>query len=96
MIAALRKIESRGALEIAHRVKATCARVFSYANQQGIENINPAADMKDVLKPAPAGHFAAITADELPAFLDAVDRNDARLYKPTRIAFRLGLTLLRT
>lgn len=33
VIAALRKIESRGAHEIAHRVKATCARVFSYANQ---------------------------------------------------------------
>lgn len=38
MIAALPKIESRGALEIAHRIKATCARAFTYANQQGIEN----------------------------------------------------------
>jgi hypothetical protein len=36
MIAALRKIESRGAQEVAHRVKATCARVFSYAIQSGI------------------------------------------------------------
>jgi len=89
MIAALRKIEKRGAHEIAHRVKATCARVFSYANQQGIENGNPAADMKDVLKPVIAGHFAAITADELPAFLAAMDKNDARLFKPTRIALRL-------
>lgn len=89
MIAALRKIESRGAHEIAHRIKATCARVFSYSSQQGIENRNPAADMKDVLKPVKAGHFAAITADELPAFLAAMDKNDARLFKPTRIALRL-------
>lgn len=89
MIAALRKIESRGAHEIAHRIKATCARVFTYASQQGIENCNPAADMKDVLKPVKAGHFAAITADELPAFLAAMDKNDARLFKPTRIALRL-------
>jgi integrase len=89
MIAALRKIESRGAHEIAHRVKATCVRVFSYASQQGIENRNPAADMKDVLKPVRAGHFAAINADELPAFLAAMDKNDARLFKPTRIALRL-------
>lgn len=89
MIAALRKIEGRGAHEIAHRVKATCARVFTYASQQGIENRNPAADMKDVLKPVKAGHFAAITADELPAFLAAMDKNDARLFKPTRIALRL-------
>lgn len=93
MIAALRKIESRGAVEIAHRLKATCARVFSYANQQGIENRNPAADLKDVLKPAQAGHFAAITADELPAFLAAMNKNDARLFKPTRIALRLMMLL---
>jgi integrase len=89
IIAALRKIESRGAHEIAHRIKATCARVFSYASQQGIENRNPAADMKDVLRPVKAGHFAAISADELPAFLAAMEKNDARLFKPTRIALRL-------
>jgi integrase len=89
MIAALRKIEKRGAQEIAHRLKATCARIFSYASQQGIRNLNPAADLKDVLKPVQAGHFGAITADELPAFLGAMVRNDARLFMPTRIALRL-------
>jgi integrase len=93
MIAALRKIESRGAQEVAHRVKATCARIFSYANQQGIENRNPAADLTDVLKPVKAGHFAAINADELPAFLAAMNQNDARLFKPTRIALRLMLLI---
>jgi integrase len=93
IIAALRKIESRGAHEVAHRVKATCARVFSYANQQGIENRNPALDLKDVLKPVQAGHFAAITADELPTFLAAMNKNDARLFVPTRIALRLMMLL---
>ena len=93
MIATLRKIEARGAVEVAHRVKATCARIFSYANQQGIENRNPAQDLKDVLKPVQAGHFAAITADELPAFLDSMNKNDARLFKPTRIALRLMMLL---
>ena len=89
MIAALRKIEARGAHEIAHRVKANCARVFSYANQQGIANANPAADLKDVHKPVQPSHFAAITADELPAFLTAMNKNEARLFKPTRIALHL-------
>lgn len=93
MIAALRKIESRGAHEIAHRVKATCARIFSYANQQGIDNRNPALDLKDVLKPVLAGHFAAITSDELPAFLAAMKKNDARLFMPTRIVLRLMMLL---
>jgi len=93
MIAALRKIEARGAQEVAHRVKATCARIFSYANQHGIKNSNPAADMSDVLKPVQPGHFAAITTDELPAFLAAMNKNDARLFAPTRIALRLMLLL---
>jgi integrase len=97
MIAALRKIEARGAHEVAHRVKAVCARIFSYASQQGIENRNPAADMKDVLKPVQSGHFAAITTDDLPAFLAVIRENDARMYKPTRIALRLMMLLfLRT
>ena len=49
VIAALRKIEARGAQEVAHRVKATCARVFSYAMQHGITDKNPASDLKDIL-----------------------------------------------
>ncbi|WP_423028383.1 tyrosine-type recombinase/integrase [Undibacterium sp. SXout20W] len=93
MIAALRKVEERGAGEVAHRLKSTCARVFSYANQHGIENRNPAADLKDVLKPVKASHFAAISADELPAFLESINKNDTRLYAPTRIALRLMLLI---
>ena len=93
IISTLRKIEDRGAHEIAHRLKATCARIFSYANQNGIENRNPAADLKDVLKPVKPGHFAAITSDELPAFLAAMNENRARLYNPTWIAMRLMLLL---
>ncbi len=93
VIAALRKIEQRGANEIAHRVKANCARIFSYAIQHGIATRNPAADLKDVLKPVKAGHFSAISTDELPAFIDVLDRNEARLYMPTRVAIRLMLLL---
>ena len=93
MIAALRKIEARGAGETAHRVKATCVRVFSYATQLGIENRNPARDLNDVLKPVKAGHFAAISTAELPAFLDVLNRNEARLFMPTRIALRLMMLI---
>jgi len=45
--------------------------------------------MKDMLRPVKARHFAAVTADELPAFLAAMDKKDARLFKPMRIALRL-------
>lgn len=93
MITALRKIEARGAREVAHRIKTTCARVFSYANQHGIKNINPAADLKDVLKPVISSHFAAISPDELPDFIAAIKENNARLYLPTRFAIKLMMLI---
>lgn len=91
VIAALRKIEERGASEVAHRQKAVCAQIFSYAIQCGFTERNLVSDMKDVLKTVRAGHFAAIDADELPQFLTILDRNEARMFAPTRIALRLML-----
>jgi integrase len=97
LIAALRKIQKRGAIEVAHRLKAICAQIFRYAIQSGITEKNPAADMKDVLAPVPEGHFAAIGPDELPTFLKALSENEARMFKATRIAVRLMmLTFVRT
>lgn len=91
IIITLRKIEERGAAEIAHRLKAVCSKIFSYAIQCGLTDRNLVVDMKDVLKTRRASHFAAIDADELPAFLSAVERNEARMFQPTRIALRLML-----
>jgi integrase len=93
VIAALRKIEDRGAAEIAKRIKAVCSQVFSYAIQCGLAERNLVVDMKDVLKTRRASHFAAIDAEELPAFLCALERNEARMFEPTRIAMRLMLLI---
>jgi integrase len=91
MIAVLRKIEQRGASEVAHRMKAVCTQIFSYAVQCGLADRNLMVDMRDVLKTRRASHFAAIDADELPAFLGALEGQEARMFKPTRIALRLML-----
>jgi integrase len=97
LIAVLRKIEQRGAGEVAHRMKAVCAQIFSYAIQCGLADRNLVVDMRDVLKTRRGSHFAAIDADELPAFLDALERQAARMYMPTRTALRLMLLVfLRT
>jgi integrase len=93
VIAMLRKIEGRGANEIAKRMKAVCSQIFSYAIQCGLIERNLMVDMKDVLKTRRASHFAAIDADELPAFLSALERNEARMFQPTRIALRLMLLI---
>ncbi len=74
---------------MAHRLKAVCSQVFSYGIQIGRLERNIAVDMKDVLKTIRAGHFAAISTDDLPVFLDTINRNEARMLKPTLIALRL-------
>jgi integrase len=61
----------------------------------------PTGTRRQTLKTYPSryrpGHSAAINADELPAFLAAMDKNDTRLFKPTRIALRLMMLIfLRT
>lgn len=97
MLEMLRKIENRGALEIARRIGQTCGQIFRYAIATGRATRNPMPDLKDALKPVVKGHFAALEIDELPEFIRALDRNDARLYPLTRLAIRLlMLTFVRT
>jgi hypothetical protein len=72
LISVFRKIEQRGAHEIAKRNKAVCSQIFSYAIQAGIATRNPLADMKDVLQVVTPGNFPAISTDQLPAFLTAL------------------------
>jgi hypothetical protein len=57
----LRRIESRGALEVAHRVKTVCGQIFRYAVATGRADRDPTADLKGALKPHKESHLAAIT-----------------------------------
>lgn len=50
---ALRKVESRGAIETAHRLRQHAERVFRFAAAEGIKNGNPAVNVRDALKPVP-------------------------------------------
>jgi integrase len=70
----LRRIESRGALETAHRVRTICGQVFRYAIATGKCERDPAADLRDALKPYKKGHLAAITDPKaLAPLLQAID-----------------------
>jgi integrase len=93
----LRRVESRGALELSRRLKQTIGQVFRYAVATGRAERDPTQDLKDALKPMQHGHFAAIEVKELPAFMAALERNEARLFMQTRLALRLMmLTFVRT
>ena len=60
LLECLRRIESRGAIETAHRIKDACGQVFRYGIASGVCKRNPATDLKDALRPVPTKHHAAI------------------------------------
>lgn len=61
VLQALRRIEARGAIETAHRVKQACGQVFRFGIAIGACKRNPAADLLDAMTPVQTKHLAAIT-----------------------------------
>jgi integrase len=64
LLACLRRIVDRGAIETAHRTKDACSQIFRYGIATGLCTRNPASDLKDALPPTGARHLAAITDPE--------------------------------
>lgn len=74
LLHALRIIENRGAIDLAHRIRTTCVQVFDYAIATGRASRNTARDLKGALPPAQGGHHAAITDPaELGKLLKAIE-----------------------
>ena len=61
VLAALRHMEARGALESVQRVKQHIGQVFRYAIATGSAERDPTPDLKGALTRAAPSHFAAIT-----------------------------------
>lgn len=74
LLAALRKIESRGAIDTAHRAKQAAGMVFRYAIATARAERDPSADLKGALRTPVKQHFAAITKpNEVSELLRAID-----------------------
>ncbi|HIJ22756.1 MAG TPA: tyrosine-type recombinase/integrase [Gammaproteobacteria bacterium] len=61
LLATLRRIENRGAVETAHRVKGIAGQVFRYAIATGRAERDPTPDLKGALTPVTTQHHATIT-----------------------------------
>jgi integrase len=69
ILKALRKIEERGAMEIAKRMRQTVGQIMRYAIATGRADRDPAADLKGALKPSPrVRSMAALRDRDLPEF----------------------------
>ncbi|MFH1158764.1 MAG: integrase arm-type DNA-binding domain-containing protein [Pseudomonadota bacterium] len=97
LLEALRKVERRGALDIAGRLKQMCGAIFRYGIATGKCERDHAADLRNALKIHKTKHFSALDIKEIPEFLKDLERNEARLYARTRRATQLlMLTFVRT
>lgn len=61
LLAVLRRMEERGVLESAHRVRTICGQVFRYAIATGRAERDIAADLRGALASPKKKHLAAIT-----------------------------------
>lgn len=74
LLAVIRRIENRGALETAHRALANCGQVWRYAIATGRAERDLSADLRGALPPVKGEHFAAITdPTRVGALLRAID-----------------------
>ncbi|CAN5475437.1 tyrosine-type recombinase/integrase [soil metagenome] len=97
LVAMVKTISKRGALDIAKRALQTSGQVFRYAVAHGLAQRNPAADIKpsDILASRKAGNYARISAKELPELLRRIEGYAGST--TTRMAIKLmALTFVRT
>ncbi|MCK6417392.1 MAG: tyrosine-type recombinase/integrase [Alphaproteobacteria bacterium] len=87
----LRQVENRQALDIAAKTRQIFSMVFRYGIQTGKCEHDAAADLRGALKTRKTQHYATLDAKTLPAFLHALERNEARLYERTRRAIWFSL-----
>ncbi len=74
LLAALRKIEKRGAIETAHRTKQTAGQVFRFAIATGRAERDPSNDLAGALQNPIEKHYPAITnPKEIGPLLNAID-----------------------
>lgn len=86
LLAVLKKIEARGANDIARRCKQISGQVFTYGMATGVCSVNIAPSVTKALKRTKVKHFNALDPDDIPRFLSALRFNDQRLFARTRRA----------
>lgn len=71
VLAIVRKIEARGALDISRRAKQCVGQIFQFAIASGLASADPTAHLRGALKPRPrVKHMSRIPPGELSTFLN--------------------------
>jgi integrase len=95
MLDVLHKIEARGALETASRVKQRCSAVFNYAITKLLATSNPVLPLSGSFQAPKNKNHARLKIEEMPEFMQRLAAYDGR--KQTALAIRfLAYTFVRT
>jgi integrase len=95
MLDMLSKVEARGALETASRVKQRCSAVFNYAITRLLTTNNPILPLRGSFQAPKNKNHARLKIEELPEFMSKLSVYDGR--KQTALAIRfLAYTFVRT
>lgn len=89
IIAILRKIESRGAMDVAQRVCNYCSQIFDYALIQDLCENNPALGRAKFVNRPKVQHRKHLVEKELPKFIKKLNKVD-----PTKMNLAVKLLLL--
>lgn len=91
LLTVIKRIEGRGAVDVARRMHNVCGRIFRYAVGHGLSTRDPSRDieLKDILPPADVRHHASVTDPKAAAeLLRAIDGFTGSF--ATRCALRLA------
>jgi integrase len=92
VLAMVRTVEARGALDVSRRLKQHVSQIYRFAIPQGWADTDPAAHLSDLLKPKPrTRHMARIGTDELPELVRAIDSYDGEENPKRRAVTRAAL-----
>ncbi|MFG1306004.1 integrase arm-type DNA-binding domain-containing protein [Xanthobacter autotrophicus] len=96
LLEVIRKVEARGAIELAKREMQVVGQIFRFAIATGRAKRDPTQDLRGALKsPGRQKHHRALPREDLPDFLKALDAYDGE--PMTKLALKLMvLTFVRT
>jgi integrase len=96
LLTALRKIEARGSIEMAHRVKNRVGEAFRFAIATDRCRSDPSRDIGPAMtRPPPVKHRAKVEARDLPDFFAKLARDEGERMRHLALRWTM-LTMLRT
>jgi integrase len=92
VLAMVRSVEARGALDVSRRIKQHVSQIYRFAIPQGWADQDPAAYLSDLLQPKPrTRHMPRVGLRELPDLVRAIDRYDGEENPRRRAITRAAL-----